>query len=90
MCNMEISKALLFFIIILFSWLFNWKTKRVLFASHQAVLKSGGEMALANEVQYMENFSNTKCNESPEICLKKSQDSINLLEEMMLFNKPAK
>lgn len=89
MCNTEISKALLYFFILL-SWLFNWKTEMVLFASHQAVLKGGGEMALANEVQYMGNFSNTKCNESPAICLKKSQDNVNLLEEMMIFNKPGK
>ena len=60
MCNMEISRVLLLFFCF-FPWLFNWKTEMVLFASHRALLKGGGERAFTNEVQQKVNFSNTKC-----------------------------
>lgn len=45
MCNTEISKEPLS-LSLSFSWLFNWKTEMVLFASHRAVLKGGGEKGL--------------------------------------------
>ena len=45
MCNMEISRVLLLFFYF-FPWLFNWKTEMVLFASHRALWKGGGEELL--------------------------------------------
>lgn len=45
MCNTEISERCLL-TRSLFSWLFNWKTGTVLFASRQAALKGGGEEEL--------------------------------------------
>lgn len=65
MCNAEISKAPLFLLSCFFFHARSvGKPKMVLFASHQAPLKDGGERVFAND----EHGNNTGHNESPAVC----------------------